>query len=223
VTKRKTEDFDYHAWTSEKALNKCSPEAEGAWIRTLSTEMWPKKTGEATNTLAVWTRLWRTSGIDQSKKIISEFRKYRVCNVSEKITDEITLVCRRLEKHYSTLDQGNTRQLRHTYKNINADDNAVLDIYEAYPAGCKRGGKTNSLKAIVKAIRNGSSPRRILSRTKEFAEAVGRCSKDEKKFVPHVPTFFNGEMWDDDTIESWKEKAARFTRDELPVAKPFRG
>ena len=220
MTNHRTEDFDYHAWTNEKAIGKCSPAAEGAWIRTLSTEMWPKKTGEATNTLEMWALLWRT-GIDHAKTIISEFRKNKVCVVTGKVTQEITLKCRRLVKHYKELDQGKARQLRYRYKGVDADSDAVAEIYEAYPK--KRGGPFAAKKAIAKAIQSGVAPQKLLARIQQLRDAVMRCPKEVRKFLPFTSKFFNQGMCEDDTIEDWIERSARYTRNELPVAKPYEG
>jgi hypothetical protein len=74
-------------------------------------------------------------------------------------------------------------------------------IYAAYP---RKEAKTDALKAIVKAMER-DAPADILTATEGYAEAVGRWHPDDRRFVPHPATWFNGSRYQDDPV-TWERR-----------------
>lgn len=72
------------------------------------------------------------------------------------------------------------------------------EIYAEYP---RKVAKPNALKAIEKALKTISGED-LLARTKMYAKAVSTWSADDKRFVPHPATWFNGARYNDDP-QTW--------------------
>lgn len=74
-------------------------------------------------------------------------------------------------------------------------------IYEAYP---RKEAKQDALKAISRAMEK-ASPQEILTATELYAEAVSRWHPEDRRFVPHPATWFNGGRYQDDPM-TWERK-----------------
>ncbi len=72
-------------------------------------------------------------------------------------------------------------------------------IYAAYP---RKEAKQDALKAISKAMQT-ADPVDILMATELYAEAVSRWPTDDRRFVPHPATWFNGARFHDDPM-TWE-------------------
>lgn len=76
-------------------------------------------------------------------------------------------------------------------------------IYEEYP---RKEARQDALRAIGKAIAK-HPPARLLALTRAFAAAVGRWPPEDRRFVPHPATWFNGARFDDDPA-TWERAPA---------------
>lgn len=75
-------------------------------------------------------------------------------------------------------------------------------IYEVYP---RKEARQDALKAIGKAMER-CPPARLLERTQAYAAAVAKWIPDDRKYVPHPATWFNGGRFDDDPT-TWAREA----------------
>jgi len=75
------------------------------------------------------------------------------------------------------------------------------EIYQAYP---RKVGKGNAVKAIEKALRKIDCET-LLAIVKRYADKI---SWQDKQFIPHPATWFNGERWKDDPTE-WEAPASK--------------
>lgn len=83
----------------------------------------------------------------------------------------------------------------------NGLDPTPEDIYAAYP---RKEAKQDALRAIEKALTKRSAAE-LLKATQNYAAAVQQWIPDDKKFVPHPATWFNGGRFDDDP-KTWERK-----------------
>ena len=75
---------------------------------------------------------------------------------------------------------------------------AAEAIYQAYP---RKIGKAAAIKAINKATAK-IHPRSLRDKVNEYAKAI--AWQENRSFVPHPATWFNGERWLDDPKE-WEQ------------------
>jgi hypothetical protein len=82
---------------------------------------------------------------------------------------------------------------------------AAENIYEAYP---RKTGRATAIKAILRAMKT-HDPAFLLERTKAYAGAI---HWQDRQFIPHPATWFNGERFNDDPKE-WDDpkKSAKTT------------
>ena len=104
---------------ADKALQKCSPAAKGAWIWT-----WFQLSREGsyceTSTFAEWGRMWGCSAA-AAKRIIEELEKTKPCNVTIR-NGQVTLLSRRLRRKVKGRENARIRVQRHREKQAcNAD------------------------------------------------------------------------------------------------------
>jgi hypothetical protein len=81
-------------------------------------------------------------------------------------------------------------------------DISAEEIYKAYP---RKDARQDALRAITKAMKR-RKPTELLRLTKAFAAAVSGWIPDDRKFVPHAATWFNGARYDDDP-STWSRSA----------------
>lgn len=91
-------------------------------------------------------------------------------------------------------------------KQAASDSDAITpeQIYSAYP---RKENRPSALRAIQKALLGQDmSAERLLGITQAYAQATDQWPKDERKFIPHPASWFNGERYRDDPKE-WQENA----------------
>lgn len=84
-------------------------------------------------------------------------------------------------------------------------------IYAAYP---RKEARQDAIRAIEKVLLKYPSDR-LLSATKAYAAAVSGWIPEDKKFIPHPATWFNGGRYEDDPL-TWARSAPQ------PAAPEFR-
>lgn len=75
-------------------------------------------------------------------------------------------------------------------------------VYAAYP---RKEAKQDALKAISKAAVRCPLPR-LLAATQAYAAAVAKWPIDDRQYVPHPASWFNGGRYDDDPA-NWERKS----------------
>ncbi len=113
-------------------------------------------------------------------------------NVTSRVTSRNALEKSRVEKSNTTPIVPDGDVARVTSRSSKAK--TVNAIYQEYP---KKAGKGAALKSIEKALGKVDFDL-LLSKTKEFAAAVGKWPVDRKSFIPNPATWYNQERWDDD-------------------------
>ncbi len=86
-------------------------------------------------------------------------------------------------------------------------------IYEAYP---RKEARQDALKAISRAMEK-TDPGEILVATELYASAVERWHPDDRRFVPHPATWFNGGRYQDDPLTWERREPAPNGRRSAPV------
>ncbi len=82
---------------------------------------------------------------------------------------------------------------------------AIVDqIYQSYPL---KVGRVAALKAITKAMK-AKDPQWLLERVEAYAKAI---AWQERQYIPHPATWFNGGRYDDDP-ENWKDPKAQTSK-----------
>ena len=79
-----------------------------------------------------------------------------------------------------------------------ASPEVIESIYLLYP---RKSGKASALKAIGKALNSGVSVEFLTEAVTAYAAAVEAWPENDRKFVPHPATWFNGGRWEDDRKE----------------------
>jgi hypothetical protein len=74
---------------------------------------------------------------------------------------------------------------------------AAENIYEAYP---RKTGRAAAIKSILKAMKD-HDPAFLLERTTAYASAI---HWQDRQFIPHPATWFNGDRFNDDPAE-WQD------------------
>lgn len=77
-------------------------------------------------------------------------------------------------------------------------------IYQSYP---RKVGRVAALKAITKAMK-AKDPQWLLERVEAYAKAI---AWQERQYIPHPATWFNGGRYDDDP-ENWKDPKAQTSK-----------
>lgn len=75
------------------------------------------------------------------------------------------------------------------------------ELYSHYPRKTARG---QAIVAIKRALKKESFDV-LLESVKEYSSCVGKWDDDDKKYIPHPSTWFNGERWLDDRA-TWRAK-----------------
>jgi hypothetical protein len=74
-------------------------------------------------------------------------------------------------------------------------------IYGAYPRKVARSNALRSIEKVLRKKEKGGAPEEVLAATLKFAQAVGQWPTEDRQFVPHPATWFNGGRFLDDPSE----------------------
>jgi hypothetical protein len=92
-------------------------------------------------------------------------------------------------------------------------DDTYERLYGIYPRKVAKGA---ALKAIQRALKKIDAAALEVA-VREFAAAVAVWPKEERQFVPHPATWFNGERWKDDRSEWKREPKKSLTEQHQPA------
>ena len=107
----------------------------------------------------------------------------------------------------STKDLGMEEDLPPSSRKANSS--IIEEIYLAYP---RKEGKGHALKSIEKALRlvdHGT----LLAKVRLYAKKCETMGQD-RKFIPHPATWFNGQRWEDETLLTTDERVRELTTPE---------
>lgn len=149
---------------------------------------------------------------DNSKEIEKRIIKLIGINKSERVSiidDDVLInddtgVNKYLQGYKSEFKDNNTR-LNNKINNINIYNDEFEKLWKKYP---RKQGKSNALKAYIKARKSGVEYDTILNGIEKYSEY---CQNIDSQYIKHGSTWFNQQCWDDDYSVVEKEKRGNYT------------